>query len=156
MQNKRYWIGVASRDHVMNAVQSGFAQLCHGKQAPLKKMNTGDWIIYYSPKVDYKESIPHQKFTAIGKVIDDNVYQVDMRSNFLPYRRNIDFIPCEEILIHPLISKLSFIKSVKYWGYSFRFGHLEICEKDFKIIAESMVNVEKTGQEAFSTNDLIN
>jgi hypothetical protein len=142
VQNKRYWIGVASRDHVMNAVQGVFAQLCHGKQAPLKKMSTGDWIIYYSPKISFKEKTPHQKFTAIGKVMDDNVYQVDCGSDFVPYRRNIDFISCKDSSIQPLISQLSFIKSIKYWGYSFRFGYLEICEKDFKLIAESMVNVK--------------
>jgi len=139
-QNKRYWIGVASRDHVINAVQGGFAQLCHGKQAPLKKMSTGDWIIYYSPKIKFKESTPHQKFTAIGKVLGDDVIQSDMGNNFVPFRRSIDFISCNETPIQPLISQLSFIKSTKYWGYSFRYGHLEINEKDFKLIAEKMVN----------------
>ncbi|MGX6443662.1 EVE domain-containing protein [Neobacillus sp. K501] len=143
MQNrKRFWIGVASGDHVFNAVQGGFAQLCHGKHAPLRKMSSGDWIIYYSPKVNYNESTPHQKFTAIGKIIDDDVYQVNMGNNFIPFRRNIDFIPCIETPIKPLISKLSFIKSTKYWGYSFRYGHIEISEKDFKLIAEKMVNLK--------------
>jgi hypothetical protein len=74
VQDKRYWIVGASRDHVMRAVQGGFAQLCHGKEAPLKKMNTGDWIIYYSPKMNFKESTPHQKFTALGKVVDNNIF----------------------------------------------------------------------------------
>ncbi|MGG1220830.1 EVE domain-containing protein, partial [Priestia endophytica] len=32
-KNIRYWVGVASRDHVMKGVQGGFAQLCHGKEA---------------------------------------------------------------------------------------------------------------------------
>ncbi|MDQ7862723.1 hypothetical protein RCO48_21920 [Peribacillus frigoritolerans] len=36
-KDKRYWIGVASRDHVMKGIDGGFAQLCHGKEAPLKK-----------------------------------------------------------------------------------------------------------------------
>jgi hypothetical protein len=31
-----YWIGVASKEHVMRAVQGGFAQVCHGKEGPLK------------------------------------------------------------------------------------------------------------------------
>lgn len=38
--NIRYWIGVASREHAMKGIYGGFAQLCHGKEAPLKKMNT--------------------------------------------------------------------------------------------------------------------
>ncbi|MDH5164102.1 hypothetical protein P9D39_09605 [Heyndrickxia oleronia] len=29
----------------MKGICDGFAQLCHGKEDPLKKMNTGDWII---------------------------------------------------------------------------------------------------------------
>ncbi|MFJ7939210.1 hypothetical protein ACIQYG_11945 [Peribacillus sp. NPDC096622] len=29
----------------MKGIDGGFAQLCHGKEAPLKKMKNGDWII---------------------------------------------------------------------------------------------------------------
>lgn len=33
MQNKtKYWIGVASRNHVVKGVQGGFVQLCNGKK----------------------------------------------------------------------------------------------------------------------------
>ena len=63
-----------------------------------------------------------------------------MGNDFVPFRRNIDFIPSIETPIKPLILKLSFIKNTKYWGYSFRYGHIEISEKDFKLIAEKMVN----------------
>lgn len=141
-KNTRYWIGVASRDHVIKGVYGGFAQLCHGKEAPLKKMNTGDWIIYYSSKVSFNESTPYQKFTALGKVVDDYIFQFDMGNDFIPFRRNIDFISCTETSIHPLIPHLSFIKNEKRWGYPFRFGHFEISEKDFKLIAEKMVDVK--------------
>jgi predicted RNA-binding protein len=139
--NRRYWIGIASREHVRNGIYGGFAQLCHGKEAPLKKMNTGDWIIYYSSKKSNQETTPYQKFTAIGKVIDDDVFQFDMGNGFIPFRRNIDFISCTETSIHPLIQHLTFIKNKKRWGYPFRFGHLEISEKDFKLISEKMLEV---------------
>lgn len=139
-KNTRYWIGVASRDHVINATNGGFAQLCHGKEAPLKKMNIGEWIIYYSSKASFKERTPYQKFTALGKVKDDIVYQFDMGNNFMPFRRNINFISCRETPIHPLIPHLTFINDEKRWGYSFRFGYFEISEKDFKLIAEKMVD----------------
>lgn len=109
MQNNRYWIGVASRDHVSKAVQGGFAQLCHGKHAPLKKMKTGDWIIYYSPKVNFRETAPHQKFNAIGQITDEHVFQVNIEDDFKPFRRNINFISCTETPIQPLISTLAFI-----------------------------------------------
>ena len=49
----RYWIGVVSRDHVMTGVAGGFAQVGHGKSAPLRRMSAGDWLIYYSPKITY-------------------------------------------------------------------------------------------------------
>ena len=103
-------------------------------------MNTGDWIIYYSSKESIQENTPYQKFTAIGKVID-YVFQFDMGNDFIPFRREIDFISCTETSIHPLIPHLTFIKNKKRWGYPFRFGHLEISEKDFKLISEKMIEV---------------
>ena len=33
--DRRYWIGVVSREHVMLGVKGGFIQLNHGKRAPL-------------------------------------------------------------------------------------------------------------------------
>lgn len=134
---------MASRDHVMKGIQGGFAQLCHGKEAPLKKMRTGDWIIYYSPKVWLKESAPYQKFTALGQVVDDHTFQFDMGDDFIPFRRKIKFMNCTETSIHPLILKLSFIKNKKYWGYSFRFEHLEISENDFKVIQDEMIGLKE-------------
>ncbi|MGN9867232.1 EVE domain-containing protein [Bacillus swezeyi] len=137
----KYWIGVASRDHVLMGVSGGFAQLCHGKEAPLKRMNSGDWIIYYSPKQNLKDQIPYQKFTAIGKVADDSVYKFDAGEGFTPYRRKIDFLRCLEMSIHPFIPSLSFIKNKKHWGYSFRFGHTEISEQDFNLIFKQMIKI---------------
>ena len=80
-----YWIGVASKDHIQKGVEGGFCQLCHGKQQPLMRMEKGDWIIYYSPKEVFKEKLPCQKFTAIGEVIDDDVYQFEMLPGFIPF-----------------------------------------------------------------------
>ncbi len=138
---RRYWIGVASHDHVLKGVSGGFAQLCHGKEAPLKRMNLGDWIIYYSPKQNLKDDAPYQKFTAVGKVSDNRVYKVHAGEGFSPYRRKINFLKCRETPIHPFIPNLSFIKNKRHWGYSFRFGHIEISEHDFKLIVKQMVKI---------------
>jgi hypothetical protein len=43
----RYWIGIASSDHVEKGIQGGFAQLGHGKLAPIRRLSPGDWIAYY-------------------------------------------------------------------------------------------------------------
>jgi hypothetical protein len=46
----RYWIAVASREHVLKGVAGGFCQACHGKRTPLALMMPGDWVVYYSSK----------------------------------------------------------------------------------------------------------
>ncbi len=79
-------------------------------------------------------------FTAIGEISDDVVYQVEMFEGFFPYRKDVSFFECLEYPIVPLIAELSFIQNKKQWGYPFRFGHLEISEKDFLLIATQMVN----------------
>ena len=135
----RYWIGVASKEHVQKGVEGGFCQLCHGKARPLQRMQTGDWIIYYSPKEIFQGKSPCQKFTAIGRVAGDSVYTFEMSPGFVPHRRDIDFINASEVSIRPLIERLSFIKNKHSWGYSFRFGHLEIGREDFSIIADAML-----------------
>jgi len=45
----------------------------------------------------------------------------------------------EAVSILPLVDQLSFIKNKKYWGYAFRYGHFEIPEVDFKLIADNML-----------------
>lgn len=138
MNEINYWIGVASRDHVLQGMKGGFVQLCHGKASPLQRMKPEDWIIYYSPKYQLHEKNPCQMFTAIGKVIDDHIYKFDMGNGFIPFRRNIKFYPCKEIDIHPLINELSFIQNKNRWGYHFRYGHLKIPKEDFLLIAREM------------------
>jgi hypothetical protein len=138
MGQPRYWIGVASKDHVLKGVQGGFCQLCHGKSNPLKRLNSGDWIIYYSPRSAMNSGDSVQSFTAIGQILDGEPYPFDMGNGFVPYRRDVCFIAAAEILIRLLLDDLSFIKNKKSWGYVFRFGLFEIPESDFQRIAEAM------------------
>lgn len=137
----KYWIGVASKDHVMRGVAGGFCQLCHGKAQPLKRMSVGDWIIYYSPKKIFEEPTPYQQFTAVGEVVGSEVYPFEMFPGFIPYRRDIRFIQnTQDVPIRPLISQLSFIKDTSKWGYVFRYGYLEILQADFETITKLMRN----------------
>ncbi len=71
----RYWIGVASWAHMKRGRAEGFSQLCHGKAAPLRRMSVGDWLVYYSPKTEINGGEPLQMFTAIGRIVGENVYQ---------------------------------------------------------------------------------
>ena len=135
---QKSWIVVASREHVQRGVTEGFAQACHGKCRPLQQMTPGDWIVYYSSKLEYGKPTPHQKFTAIGHVREGEVYPYDMGGGFVPFRRNIDYIDCQEAAIQPLIPELSFIRDKQHWGAPFRFGILQIPQADLLRIAEAM------------------
>lgn len=145
-QEARYWVIVASKDHVATGVANGIAQACHGKVAPLKRMKKDDFVLFYSSKQTFGQPEICQKFTAIGQVKDDEIYQFQMTEDFCPSRRNIDFFDCTEVSILPLINDLSFIKNKKSWGYPFRFGFFEIDQHDFELISSKMVKNEYTGQ----------
>jgi hypothetical protein len=139
MRPKKYWIIVASRDHVQRGLESGFMQANHGKASALKRMQAGDGILYYSSKAVYGQETKCQRFTAIGEITDDLVYQGEMGGGFVPFRRNVNYFPCHEVSILPLIGALDFIKDKTYWGGPFRFGVMEVGEKDFQSIAEQML-----------------
>jgi hypothetical protein len=133
----RYWIGVASYDHVLNGVRGGFCQLGHGKKPMLEKMQADDWIIYYSPRQQIApDSQTLQAFSAIGQILDRETYQTDL-GDFKPWRRDVRFLEvAQTVPIRPLIAKLEFIKDPARWGYPFFRGHLEIGRTDFELIAK--------------------
>jgi predicted RNA-binding protein len=134
MTTHRYWILVASLEHVKLGVTGGFAQAGHGKRSGLARMHAGDRIIYYSPKVEFGGTEPLHAFTAIGEVADDEIVQVEMSPDFKPFRRNVRYLRTGKVKIEPLINNLEFIRNKKSWGYSFRFGVLEIQQQDFERI----------------------
>ena len=136
---QRYWIVVASKDHVRSGIAEGIAQACHGKALPLQRMNKGDFVIYYSGKQTLGKPEICQEFTALGKVKDDSIYEVQLSDNFCPSRRNIEFYQSKDVSILPLINDLNFIQNKKSWGYPFRFGFLEINQYDFDLISTQML-----------------
>jgi len=135
----RYWIAAISKEHTIRGIHGGFIQVCHGKQAPLKRMSKGDCIIVYSSKIAMSDTKKYQKFTALGTVSDDQVYSFQMTPEFSPFRRKIEFNDCQETSIIELIPKLEFIENKQYWGYPFRVGFFEISEKDYNLITSKML-----------------
>ncbi|MFC3531468.1 EVE domain-containing protein [Vogesella facilis] len=136
--SRRYWIGVASRDHVGRSVAGGFAQLCHGKAAPLARLQPGDGLVYYSPREQFSGTTPCQCFTAIGVVQPGVPYQVQMAAEFTPWRRDIAFVAATPAAIRPLLAQLACIPDPRHWGQVFRFGLLPIGAADFRLIAQAM------------------
>jgi hypothetical protein len=135
----KYWVIVASKDHVKKGVSEGFAQACHGKSAPLKRMRKDDFVIYYSGKQTLEKTDKCQEFTAIGQVKSEDTYAFRQTADFCPSRRDITFFEHRDVSILPLINELDFIPNKQSWGYPFRFGFLEINQHDFELISNQML-----------------
>jgi len=134
MSSPRFWIIVASREHVKLGVKAGVAMANHGKRSGLARMHAGDRIVYYSPKDTFVGDEPLHTFTALGDVEDEEIVQVEMSPDFRPFRRKVKYLFTGEVKIEPLVADLSFIRNKHAWGYVFRFGLLEIPKEDFQRI----------------------
>ncbi|MBP1044067.1 EVE domain-containing protein [Vagococcus sp. BWB3-3] len=130
-----YWIGIASKKHVQLGVKGGFCQLNHGKKAPLQRMKSGDWLIYYSPKLSLEGSEPYQHFTAIGQIQSEEAYQVEMSPGFMPFRKDVNYYQIEQDL------PLKALAGHPEWQAKrsqLRFGHFAISEELFDMLVLSM------------------
>lgn len=112
-------------------------QVNHGKLGPLKRMKQGDGIVYYSPSETMGVKDGFQSFTAIGRIREGEPYQGFMSEGFQPFRRDVEWSQAHEQSIRPLIDKLD-LTANKNWGYSLRFGVLELSAADFATIGEAM------------------
>ena len=135
---RQYWVGVASRDHVLLAVRGGFCQLNHGKEGPMKRLSPGDRILYYSPRTEMRAGQALQAFTAIGEVLPGKPYQVEQSDRFQPFRRDVRYFDAREAPISPLLPNLSFAQGNASWGQVMRRGTFRIEAADYKIIAGAM------------------
>ena len=75
---------VASAERVRLGRSNGFMQVSHGKSAPLRRIERGDRVVFYSPTDAFRGKDKLQSFTAIGVVKEGAPYQVDMGDGFLP------------------------------------------------------------------------
>ena len=148
-------IGWRSRaaEHVRIGRGAGFLQVCHGKPDPLRRVQPGDRVVYYSPNQHYsprhatrgKDRL--QAFTAIGTVKPGSPYQTDMGPGFHPYRRDVAWHEAEETPIAALQDQLELTRQ-QNWGYRLRQGLVEISEADMTAIAEAMFKPQRLGRRA--------
>jgi hypothetical protein len=131
------WVAVASAEHVRIGRSKGFMQVCHGKAAPLRRIQPGDGVVCYSPTSVFRSGDQLQSFTAIGVISDGVPYQVELEG-FMPFRRDVDWRTAEEVPIKPLLGRLEFTTAKRKWGYQLRFGLFEISEHDMATIAAAM------------------
>jgi EVE domain len=134
----RYWINTVSRDHVRLGIEGGFTQANHGRATNLRRLAKGDLVAFYSPRTQLRGGEPLQRFTAIARVLDEEPYRVEMTPTFHPWRRRVEFLPCQEAPIRDLVPDLAFIEDKRRWGFPFRRGLFEIGADDFHRIARAM------------------
>ena len=133
-----YWINTVSLNHAQTGVAGDFTQADHGKRTRLSQLAQGDLIVFYSPRTELRGGDPLQAFTAIGRIADEAPYQVEMRPDFHPWRRRVEFFASQPAPIRPLIDVLNFITNKQQWGYPFRRGLFAIERADFEHIAAAM------------------
>src|SRR5512146_1556602 len=138
MSERRYWIGVVPEDRVAQAVTEHFVQLQYGRHAPLARMQAGDGLAFYSPRVSDPDGAPRRAFTAIGRVDEGPVFEVPPPPPAPIYRRGASYLDASPAPIAPLLDHLSFIRNKAHWGAAFRFGVLRVPRDDFLTIAAAM------------------
>ena len=134
----RFWVAVVSREHVLRGRDGGFIQVCHGKRGPLSRMAPGDLLTFYSPVERFEEKTPCRRFTALVRMVSDAVYEFDMGTGFVPYRRDVEYLEATEAPIEPLIPALGFIRDKRRWGFPFRRGLFEVSASDWAQIVAAM------------------
>ncbi|MES2282540.1 MAG: EVE domain-containing protein [Pseudomonadota bacterium] len=137
---RKKWIAVASAEHARLGRHSipGFMQVNHGKLAPLKRIQPGDLVAYYSPSVVRGVKDAFQSFVSIGVVQPGQPYTGDMGNGFVPYRRDVAYVQSKEASILPLLDDLEFVEDRQRWGYKFRFGLFQVSDHDMRLIARVM------------------
>jgi hypothetical protein len=137
----KYWIAVASADHLARGKQGGFMQVNHGKATPLKRIKKGDIVAYYSPLKTYGGTEKLRAFTGLGRITSETPYQGDMSEGFKPFRHNVSWFKTQDAQIEPMLQKLEFTKDKTNWGFQFRFGLFAVSELDLQVIAVAMNSV---------------
>lgn len=137
---RKNWIAVASAEHARMGrdAASGYMQVGHGKLAPLKRISAGDCVAYYAPTVVFGAKDHLQSFISIGLVRAGEPYAFDIGNGFVPFRRDVAYVPAREAPILPLLDRFDFVEDRQRWGYKFRFGLFEVNDHDMRLIAQAM------------------
>lgn len=135
----RYWVVVASADHVRSAVEGGFVQAGHGRRSPVEEFDRGDWIACYAPREQMRAGVAVQAFIAIGEVTDDQFSAIDRGAIGTHHRRRVAWrTRAKPALIRLILDQLSFTRDRTSWGLAFRRSLFAVSSDDFQIIAEAM------------------
>jgi hypothetical protein len=136
---QKFWLIVASKDHIEKGVSGGFAQACHGKMKPISKPQKGDGVLFYATREKYNENTNRiKRITAVGFFEDEKV-DVHEIEDKLFYKRKVNFeIPIREINLKDYLKDIGFIENKEKWGMYLRSSMREIPKKDFDFLHSKM------------------
>lgn len=146
MTAMKNWIAVACADHARRGRDAGAApsdgagymQVCHGRLGPIRRVQPGDRVAYYAPTLTMRGKDSYRHFVSIGNVLPGMPYSVDCGGGFVPYRRDVAYLPGQEAPILPLLDRFDFVEDRQRWGAKFRFGLFEVSDHDMRLIADAM------------------
>jgi hypothetical protein len=133
-----YWIGVAAANHVAKGVAEGFAMFAHGKHSAAKRVKTGDWVAYYSPREGINEGAEVRQFTAIGRAVAGEPSERLMAPGITGWQRPMQWLAAHPADIYPLLDKFIFVSDRRHWGMYFRKSLFAVDLADFTLIAQAM------------------
>ncbi len=147
---RTYWLAVAPQEEIEAAVTGGYCQIGEGRWETLAKLDEGDWIVFYAPRLSRKGRRPVQAFLAIGEIADVAPWSLHGRhgpdATRPPFRRRLRTMNATPAAVRPLLDALGFVRDADNWGKFFRQGLRHISRQDFVTIAEALgVRVLKIG-----------
>lgn len=134
--SRRFWVGVATADHVAEARAGGFCAVSHGSRT-VERFAEGDGVALYATRASMSSSEPVQRFMAIGEVGEGLGWSTERNGRVLRLRPAV-WRESLSVEVRPLLPQLSFVADKEKWGMAFRRGRFEIPAQDFALIAEAM------------------
>jgi hypothetical protein len=71
----KYWINCLSENHVFAGIEGGFTQAATWNADPMRRLNAGDVVIFYSEGTTYRAGARLQAVTAMGRVAGKDPFQ---------------------------------------------------------------------------------
>ena len=138
----RYWIHTLSLEHVLAGTAGGHTEADNRGDARLRHLARGDAVAFYSPRATTgaggRGGRPLQQFTALGEVLDDECYRVELAPGSATWRRRVAYEDVRPVPVRAVLPMLGFVSDEQRWTLPFRRGLLEVTAGDFGVVAGAL------------------
>lgn len=133
---RSFYLISASRDHVLSARDQAIVQANHGVKGPMQRLRPGDGIAFYSARHQLRGKEPCQRFTAMARVGEGDMYQQRMSDTWKPWRRPAVFEEgFREIDVKQVLSRLQCLGNGRQgWGVYLRRGFIKMSAYDWEVL----------------------